>query len=114
MNSNYELPLLGRIDAPTFLDSQIVDQCQTYTEAVQVCWAHRRIKAMTLRSLAEAIGAHPPHVTDYLKAGPQRRKLPADKIADFELCCGNRAITQWLARRSKTHVMEEVAARMSA
>lgn len=114
MNSNYELALLGCIDAPRFIDHSVIVACQTYTQAVQACWDNRRVAGMTLRTVAEYIGAHPPHVTDYLKEGPQRRKLPADKIAAFELVCGNRAISQWLAYRSKLNFLEEVAGRLSA
>ena len=114
MNSNYELCLLGRIDPPRFLEDEVVANCQTYPQAVQVCWAHRRISGMTLRTAAELIGAHAPHMTDYLRDEPQRRKLPADKIADFEAVCGNRAISQWLARRNKLNYIEEFTARRSA
>lgn len=114
MNSNYELMLLGRLDAPSFLDDDAIKACQTYAQAVQTCWTYRRIKGMTLRTAAELIGAHPPHMTDYLRDEPQRRKLPADKIADFELVCGNRAVSQWLARRNKLNYIEEITARRSA
>lgn len=64
---------------------------------------------MTLRTMAEVCGIHPPHITDYLghDDAPKRRDMPARYIGLFQSAAGNTAIAQWLAGASALSVAEE-------
>lgn len=106
---NRELPMLAAVQEPQFVDKQLIKQCQTYRDAVRLCWALRRVKGMTQRTVAELADIHTPHISDYLAERAKTvRNLPADKIEAFESVCGNRAITQWLVRRAGLHLAEEL------
>lgn len=112
-----ELRLMGgAVSAPSFLPDELIAACQTYREAVRLSWLHRRVKAMTLRTLAELTDVYPSHVSDYLHADdkPGRRNLPAEKINAWASITGNWAVQQWLARQSKLTFMEEVLAKRAA
>jgi hypothetical protein len=103
------LPLLARLDGPAVVPAEYVQRVKSYREAVQLCFALRRIKA-TKRDVAQDAGLYPPHVTDYLSAKPGRRELPARYISAFERACGNTAISQWLAWCARLTVLEEMQA----
>jgi hypothetical protein len=66
---------------------------------------------MTQRQLAEETGAYASHITDYISADESKRELPAKRINAFELSCGNRAISQWIAHRAGLQVSYPVSAR---
>jgi hypothetical protein len=106
----------GVVNAPAFLPSDVIANCSTYREAVRAAWAHRRIKAMTQRSLAERTECYPSHVSDYLAQDdkPSRRNLPADKVSAFCGAVGNWGVQQWLNRQSRLTIMEEVIAQRAA
>jgi len=104
------LPMLTYYEAPSMVNVAQVDACKTYRDAVLACWAMRTRTNMTKRQLAEEVGCYASHVTDYLSADPAKRDLPARHIADFEAACGNRMISQWIARRSELTVLEEFQA----
>ena len=109
------LPMLTYYEAPSMVDVALIEAAKTYREAVRVCWARRRRTNMTKRQLAEEVGCYASHITDYLSAEDAKRDLPARHIAEFEGACGNRFISQWIARRSELTVLEEfVAQRKSA
>lgn len=110
------LPLMGRLDAPSAAPAQLVAIARTYREAVRLAWQIRRVHNMTRRQLAAEAGLHFQHVTDYLHADdkPQRRDLPAKKIAEFEAIVGNTLVSQWLAARAKLTVLEEMMATKAA
>lgn len=105
-----ELPLLCRLDAPSVVPDENVKACATFRDAVRLCWALRRTKSMTKRSLAEHAGMYAPHVTDHLSDDEDRRDLPAKHIKAFEYVCGNTAISQWIAMNAKLTVLEEIQA----
>lgn len=112
-----ELGLLGgAVNGPAFLPVEIVLKCNSYREIVRISWSHRRIKAMTQRSLAEYVGCYPSHVSDYLHADdkPSRRDLPAERLNAWASTVGNWGVQQWLARQSKLTIMEEVIAQRVA
>jgi len=109
-----QLPLLGRLDAPSVVPDSYVRACQSYRDAVRLCWALRRIKAMTSLSLAEAAGLPPNHRSDYLSDDDAKRELPAKYIKAFEAVCGNTAISQWIAQGAKLTVLEEIQAGRAA
>lgn len=106
------LSLLGRLDAPSVAPAQYVGACKTYREAVRMAYALRRVKNLTLRSLAEQAGLPPQHVSDYLNKddGKRRRDLPADRISSFEAVVGNSCVSQWLAAQAKLTILEEMTA----
>jgi hypothetical protein len=106
----------GVVNGPSFLPTDVVSNCTTYREIVRVSWAHRRIKAMTQRTLAERVGCYPSHVSDYLQADdkPSRRDLPAERLNAWAATVGNWGVQQWLARQSKLTIMEEVIAARAA
>jgi len=109
MKSSYELPLaFGMANGPQLLPTSEINACRTYREAVRLCWLHRRSQGMTKATLAEYADLYTPHVSDYLSANPDKRELPAKRIAAFESVCGNYAITQWLNRQSGLHLVEEM------
>lgn len=106
-----QLPLLGRLDAPSVVPDANVKACETYRDAVRLCWALRRVRAMTSLTLAEAAGFPANHRSDYLSDDDSKRELPAKYIKAFEAVCGNTAISQWIARGAKLTVLEELQAR---
>lgn len=115
MKSNNELPLrFGMTTGGQWLDTVVIHNCKSYQDAVRTCWAFRKIKGMTKRTLAELAGLYAPHVTDYLSDKDGKRNLPAEKIADFEAVCGNYAITQWEMNQRGLHIMEKMIERKSA
>lgn len=106
----------GVVNGPSFLPPEVIGKCMTYREIVRVSWAHRRIKAMTQRTLAERVGCYPSHVSDYLQADDKssRRDLPAERLNAWAATVGNWGVQQWLARQSKLTIMEEVIAQRAA
>lgn len=112
-----ELKLFGGVvNAPAFLPADAVAACATYREVVRLSWTNRRIKAMTLRTLAERIECYPSHVSDYLAADdkPTRRNLSAEKLNAWACAVGNFGVQQWVNRQSKLTIMEEVLAQRAA
>lgn len=110
----YELALMARVEAPSVVLAHCFQGCETYRDAVRLCWSLRRVKGMTKRMLAAEAGLYHPHVSDYLSEDDNKRELPAKYIKAFEATCGNTAISQYLARQSKLTVLEELQARMAA
>ena len=105
-----ELPLLCRLDAPSVVPDANVKACQSFRDAVRLCWSLRRSKSMTKRSLAEHAGLYASHVTDHLSDDDAKRDLPAKHIKACEYVCGNSAISQWIAMNAKLTVLEEIQA----
>ena len=77
-----------------------------------MAWSLRRVRNMTQRRLAEEAGLRAQLVTDYLNADdkPQRKSLPAERIARFEVAVGNSVVSQWLAAQAQLTVLEELQA----
>ncbi len=99
----------GAVSAPAFLTGTHLRLANTYREAVTLCWAARRSKHMTLATLCELTGIPPNHRSDYFDSDSKHpRDLPAKWISAVESVCGNRAISQWLARDCGLTLMEEV------
>lgn len=110
-----QLPLLCRLDGPSVVPEGHIKACQTYRDVVRLCWRLRRVRAMTMLTLAEQAGFPSNHRSDYLSDNEERRELPAKYIKAFEYVCGNTAISQWIAMNAKLTVLEEVqAARLRA
>lgn len=110
-----ELGLLCRLDAPSVVSPQLVAGCNSYRDAVRLCWEMRKVRNMTRALLAERAGLYAPHVTNYLSDGLRQRDLPGRAVPAFELACGNAAVSQWLAMQAQLTVAEEaIAARRAA
>lgn len=114
MSYQLELRLLGRLDAPSVVPEAYVKACQSYRDAVRLCWALRRVKGMTTLTLAEVAGFPANHRSDYLSSDEDKRELPAKYIKAFESTCGNTAISQWIAAGAKLTVLEEIQAGRAA
>jgi len=101
------LPMLTYYVGPRLIDPQIVLACKTYREAVRACWDLRMRRNLTRRVLAEAAGLYASHLSDYLSEDDKKRELPARHINAFEIECGNRFISQWLARQANLTILEQ-------
>lgn len=108
------LPMLTYYAGPALVDVELVNACRSYREAVRACWDRRTRRALTRRGLAEAAGLYPSHVSDYLSSDDNKRDLPARKINDFEIECGNRFVSQWLARQANLTILEQFIDRRAA
>lgn len=115
IDDQLQLPLLCRLDGPSVVPAEHIKACDTYRDAVRLCWRLRRVKAMTSLTLAESAGFPANHRSDYLSDDDNKRELPAKYIKAFEYVTGNTAISQWIAMNAKLTVIEEVqAARLAA
>jgi hypothetical protein len=116
MEENTPLRLMGVIEGPRAVPTAVVIECKTYREAVRECWRRRRVHYMTQRQLGIYAGLRAQLVSDYLNPDdkPERRDLPAERIAMFESVAGNTLISQWLAARSRLTVLEEMQATRAA
>jgi hypothetical protein len=101
------LPFLTVYVGPRLVDLEVVDACRHYRDAVRACWEMRSRKHMTRRLLAEEVGVQASHLTDYLSDKPDKRDMPAKYINALEIACGNRMVTQWLARQASLTIMEQ-------
>lgn len=113
LDDQLELRLMGRLDGPSVVPDSYVKSCESYREAVRLCWALRRVKKMTTLTLSEQAGFPSNHRSDYLSDDEDRRELTAKYIKGFEVACGNTAISQWIAKQAKLTVLEELQARVA-
>jgi hypothetical protein len=116
MNSQFDLPLWGRIDGPSVVPQPLVAKARTFREAVRLAWAKRRVHGMTMRQLAAEGDFYPQHVGDWLNPDdlPRRRSLPPEEIPVFNSLVGNTLVTQWLAWQSQLTILEEMQATRAA
>lgn len=101
------LPMLTYYTGPRLVSGEIVTAAMTYRDAVRACWHLRTRRSLTRRGLAEEAHLYASHVSDYISDDDNRRELPARYINDFEISCGNRFISQWLARQAQLTIFEE-------
>jgi hypothetical protein len=111
-----EFPLMGRLDGPAIVQTQLVRLCKTYRDAVRMCWGLKRRSRMTKAQLSSEAGLTAQHVSDYLALDdePHRRSLPGAAIPAFEAVCGNTLVSQWIASQARLTVLEEMQARAAA
>lgn len=86
------LRILQQVGDPKFLPESLVSRIQTEAEAVAWCWAHRRIKAMTVTEAARLLGMPKSHMSNIL-AG--KKYLPWGVRVELQRLCGNWLIRQW-------------------
>lgn len=107
MQQQLTLPMFTVYEGPRLVALELVDACKTFREAVRTCWQLRTRRSLTLRQLAEEAALYASHVSDYLAESDTRRELPARHINAFELACGNRIISQWMARQAQLTILEQ-------
>lgn len=101
------LPMLTYYEGPRLISQEALGGIVTYRDAVRACWALRTRRNLTHRMLAVEAMLYASHVSDYLAESETKRELPAKHIAAFEESCGNRAISQWLARQAHLTILEQ-------
>lgn len=110
-----QIRLFRRHDAPCVVPPDLIAECTSYREAVQLCWNLRRDPNMHQQELARLAGLYASHVSCYLdKDTRSPRDLPGRKVREFEAICDNTAISQFFNRGAKLTVTEEVQAMMFA
>ncbi len=109
-----DLPMLTYYQGPRLVAADVISVIRTYREAVRTCWDLRTRRHLTKRALAEATGLYATHLSDYLSELENKRELPARHIVAFENECGNRVITQWIARQANLTILEQYIARAVA
>ena len=112
--SQLTLPMLTVYEGPRLVPADVVAACKTYRDAVRMCWNLKPRTRMTRAQLAEETGCYASHVTDYLSEEPTRRSLPAEHIQAFEVACGNRLITQWMAAQAHFTILETLLQQKAA
>jgi hypothetical protein len=107
-----ELPLLGRMEGPAIVPTEIMRTVRTYRQAVRLCWQLRRLRNLTFRQLAAEADLPHQHASDYFNAddSKHRRDLPGDRVAAVEAVLGNTAVSQWHAGQALLTVIEEAQA----
>lgn len=108
------LPMLTVYDGPRLVEPSQISVIQSYRDAVRMCWDLRTRRNLTKRMLASEAGLYPSHVSDYISEDPSKRELPAKHVNAFEVECGNRVISQWLAARAHLTIMEQFIAHRRA
>ena len=109
-----QLPMLTHYDGPRIAPAEAINACRSYRDAVRLCWDMRTRVNLSRAVLAMEAGLYASHLTDYLSDNPEKRELPAKHIAAFEVSCGNRAITQWLAAQAQLTILETFIQRKAA
>lgn len=104
------LPMLTVYDGPRLVEPSQILEISSYREAVRMCWDLRTRPHLTKRLLASDAGLYSSHVSDYISPDPSKRELPAKHVAAFEVQCGNRVISQWLAAQAHLTIMEQFIA----
>ncbi|HYW57698.1 MAG TPA: XRE family transcriptional regulator [Polaromonas sp.] len=108
------LPMLTYYEGPRLISQEVLAAVLTYREAVLVCWDLRTRRSLTHRQLAVEAHLYASHVSDYLNKDSSKRELPAKHVANFEVACGNRAISQWLAKQANLTILEQFIERKAA
>lgn len=101
------LPMLTHYSGPRLVGPEVVAEIASYREAVRTCWRLRTRVNLSKRQLAEEAQLYPSHVSDYTSADDVKRELPAKHIAAFEVACGNRVVSQWLAKQANLTLLEQ-------
>ena len=111
LSAQLDLPLFGRLDAPSVAPAKLIRYANDFRQACQIAWEYRRIKRMTAAVLAQNTGMYPSHVSEYLSPRTKKpRDMPAKFIPAFEREIGNTIVTQWLALQAELTISEEMQA----
>lgn len=101
-----QLPMLTYYTGPQIVSSDVVGACKQYRDAVRMCWSLRIRNKMSKTAYAAEVGCYASHLAGYVSEEEGRRQLPAEYVAAFEVACGNRCITQWLAAQANLTILE--------
>lgn len=104
--SQLSLPMLTVYTGPRIVSGDVVGGCKQYRDAVRMCWSMRVRSKMSKTAYAAEVGCYPSHLSGYVSDEKGRRQLPAEYVAAFEVACGNRCITQWLAAQANLTILE--------
>lgn len=107
MTQQLPLQMITYYAGPKLVPAEQLANIRSYREAVRTCYALATRPKLMLAVLADEAGLYPSHVSDYLSERPNKRELPAKHIAAFEISCGNRVISQWLARQSDLTIVRQ-------
>ncbi len=111
LSPQLELPLMGRVDAPSVAPAKLIRYAKDFRQACQIAWEYRRVKRMTAATLAQNTGMYASHVSEYLSPKTKKpRDMPAKFIPAFEREVGNTIVTQWLALQADLTISEEMQA----
>jgi hypothetical protein len=91
------LRILQEVGEPSFLPDHYILRVRNEAEAVQYCWAHRRIKALGVTEAARYLGMPKSHLSNILSG---KKYLPWGKRLELQRLCGNWAIRQWEDREA--------------
>lgn len=114
-----EMPWFQPLEKAEWVPDSVVTGWMSYRDAVIWCWTHRPHRGMNdpddQAMFARRSGVHAPHMSRYVNP---RTKAPMDMkpelIPEFEAYTGWRGISQYLARRGKATLMEEVISKRAA
>jgi hypothetical protein len=106
--SQLQLPMLTVYQGPKLMPAEVVASVNTYREAVQKCFELRTRPRMSNALIAEEVGCCASHIGDFVTHGARKteRDLPAKYIQAFEVCMGNRVITQWQMAQANLTILE--------
>ena len=109
MNTQLELPILCRIDAPSVLHPDEIARLKTWRDAVLLCWSKRRDKSDGAQSAcARWCGIQVSHMSSYLSDDQKQRDMPAKYAKAFQAWCGVAVLGQFQAREAALSVTQEV------
>jgi hypothetical protein len=91
-HSQREIPALQVLHEPEWLPDLLIARLRSERDAVMLCWAKRRRRALTLRGAAEELEMQPSHLSNILSG---KKYLPHDFRIRFQQLCGNWAIRQY-------------------
>lgn len=115
-----EMPFLVDLPKAVYVGQETIDSFCTYRDAVIWAWENRRKGKGLSSPKDQALFCHhtgytPSHLSRAINANTKSpMDLKADYIAAFDAYVGNRAVTQFLNRITRSTSMEEFQARRAA
>lgn len=87
-----QIPALGLLSEPQWLDEFLVKRLRSEKDAVVLCWAKRTRKQLSIRGAAEELGLPASHLSNIVSG---KKYLPHDFRIKFQKLCGNWALRQY-------------------
>jgi hypothetical protein len=87
-----EIPAIHVLQEPEWLPDFFISRLRSERDAVMLCWAKRRRRALTVRRAAEELSLQPSHFSNIVSG---KKYLPHDFRIKFQQLCGNWAIRQY-------------------
>jgi hypothetical protein len=92
MNAQIPIRILQDVGEPSFVNEAVLARVQSESDAVQWCWALRRIKGMGVTEAARYLGMPKSHLSNIING---KKYLPWGKRIELQRLCGNWIIRQW-------------------